>query len=309
MFHSLRNQRIIAASFFIIGNAIILTIQFACDSPINSAIDRGDWSVPIVYATWALFSMVCYFTTMFSYPCFVDVESPRLSWIELKLGSEREGKFQQSQELLMDVDHDCPEVVNASDRKDELMAITRHQRFCVECCLVKPYYTKHCYICNHCIALFDHHCPFMGTCIGGSNHGQFWSFCVVEAVAVVWSIFLMQDTTVKNGTPNSVVLLKDISTLVLYFLAFVSVALSCMHFYLGVIGKKTYQLLKWGEIEHPPILTDSPDGTIASRSGAFLYCYNFAAFISGRVPDWARVSPQCFTFGELGVSTPDIGLV
>ncbi|XP_012251379.2 palmitoyltransferase ZDHHC1 [Athalia rosae] len=41
--------------------------------------------------------------------------------------------------------------------------------------------TKHCSICNKCIAQFDHHCKWLNNCIGGRNYIAF-IVCVISAV-------------------------------------------------------------------------------------------------------------------------------
>jgi hypothetical protein len=40
--------------------------------------------------------------------------------------------------------------------------------------LLQPPRTRHCHDCDKCVLQFDHHCIWLGTCIGKKNHCRFW---------------------------------------------------------------------------------------------------------------------------------------
>ena len=49
---------------------------------------------------------------------------------------------------------------------------------CRTCNITKPPGTAHCSDCGHCVVYQDHHCPWMGTCIGLRNYFYFVLSCL-----------------------------------------------------------------------------------------------------------------------------------
>ena len=50
---------------------------------------------------------------------------------------------------------------------------------CPTCKIVKTPRVYHCSICDCCISVHDHHCPWVGTCIGQRNHRSFLMYGIV----------------------------------------------------------------------------------------------------------------------------------
>lgn len=63
-------------------------------------------------------------------------------------------------------------------------------KICHTCNLVRPARSKHCGSCNNCVELFDHHCPWLGTCVARRNYSWFSLFLTSEVLLIAYVVFL-----------------------------------------------------------------------------------------------------------------------
>eukprot|EP00921_Rhytidocystis_pertsovi_P009993 GHVQ01015976.1.p1 GENE.GHVQ01015976.1~~GHVQ01015976.1.p1 ORF type:complete len:294 (+),score=48.48 GHVQ01015976.1:545-1426(+) len=57
--------------------------------------------------------------------------------------------------------------------------------YCDVCKVWQPLRTKHCRQCNHCVLTFDHHCFFIGGCVGEFNMWRFYTFLLLQSVTLL----------------------------------------------------------------------------------------------------------------------------
>lgn len=127
-------------------------------------------------------------------------------------------------------------------------------RFCKTCGIYRPPRTSHCSDCQICVERFDHHCPWVGTCIGKNNYPYFFTFvlCLAISVTLVMAYCIATLATYKD-TPKLLAFSIIFLILSLCGGAFVYVLLF-FHIYLGSINTTTNQFCKdrWKTISGNP---------------------------------------------------------
>lgn len=51
-------------------------------------------------------------------------------------------------------------------------------KICTTCNIIRPLRTSHCGSCDNCVLKLDHHCPWIGTCVGKRNYHYFFLFLI-----------------------------------------------------------------------------------------------------------------------------------
>lgn len=64
---------------------------------------------------------------------------------------------------------------------------TNPGRECAYCQGWQPLRAKHCHDCGRCVRRFDHHCAWVGNCIGEGNHRVFVFYLSAQLALLIWA--------------------------------------------------------------------------------------------------------------------------
>ncbi|KAJ7574053.1 DHHC palmitoyltransferase-domain-containing protein [Mycena floridula] len=112
-------------------------------------------------------------------------------------------------------------------------------RYCARDEIVKPYRSHHCRICGTCVLKFDHHCPWIGQCVGARNHKFFINF---NLAAFVFTSYTFGTLLGYNVNADGDVDVQEIVIIALsaLFAVFTSTLLGS-HIWLVWLGQSTVE--------------------------------------------------------------------
>ena len=128
-------------------------------------------------------------------------------------------------------------------------------KYCGTCSIIRPIRSSHCFDCNTCVERCDHHCPWVGNCVGKRNYIFFYLFIFTFTFMLIYIVafcfahivkYLHDKINENNERINS----KQRDHIVAYSLCDVIMSLfliiycaACLAFTLGLLIYHTYLII------------------------------------------------------------------
>ena len=144
-------------------------------------------------------------------------------------------------------------------------------RYCPICNIDQRLRSKHCLVCKRCIARYDHHCPWLSTCIGEKNHFLFivYLYCQILELTLGIAAISYEVTAQNSGTA------KWLGTALIVFASCVFLLLLSLTSYqtwLVCVNLTTWEHRSWKKVSY---LQTRKKGKSPFTKGCF---YNIRAF-------------------------------
>ncbi|KAJ8490538.1 hypothetical protein OPV22_012259 [Ensete ventricosum] len=220
---------------------------FILDTELRRRTREHPWHTAI-YLVLYLATLVQYFFTSYSSPGYViDV---MMAGSGTHATSANLSSFDQRQITTRNKNPSPSTQINSSVWLRQVMDLyppgfSSRTWTCSYCHIIQPPRSKHCHDCDKCVLQFDHHCAWLGTCIGKKNHCRFWWYIFEETILCIWTGALYIDLLVSKAMK---VWWKDLIAIILIvilvFCLIFLVLLLLFHSYLALTNQTTHEIMR-----------------------------------------------------------------
>ncbi|XP_071800733.1 palmitoyltransferase ZDHHC9-like isoform X2 [Asterias amurensis] len=259
------NGRILMARqkgvFYLTFGLIVVTCSlfFAFDCPFLAT--RLSFAIPVVGALITIFCLSALLRTSFSDPGIIPRATP-----DEAADIERQ----------MEVPNPDNPTYRPPPRIKEVVinGQTIKLKYCFTCKIFRPPRASHCSLCDNCVEQFDHHCPWVGNCVGKRNYRFFYLFIVSTCLLAIY-VFACNITTIvllSNDAGGFLEALKRTpASIIEALICFISIwsvlGLAGFHTYLVASSQTTNEDIKgtWSSKRSQDIFNPYSHGSVVSN--------------------------------------------
>ncbi|NXS63188.1 ZDHC9 Palmitoyltransferase, partial [Brachypteracias leptosomus] len=206
-------------------------------------------AIPVFAAVLFLFAMATLLRTSFSDPGVIPRALPdEAAFIEMEIEATN-GTVPQGQRP--------PPRIKNFQINNQIVKL----KYCYTCKIFRPPRASHCSICDNCVERFDHHCPWVGNCVGKRNYRYFYLFILSLSLLTIYIFtFNIVYVALKEeklgcfwdtaglglfpGSSSSLTPLTVLEVLICFFTLWSVVGLTGFHTFLVALNQTTNEDIK-----------------------------------------------------------------